>query len=69
MQWESPQLAYFDTKVFDNLIKKTRGITEQDGVHLTAAIKSGALSVLVGIHAIDETAANPRDPVPQLRLI
>jgi hypothetical protein len=62
-------LVYFDTNVFDNLLKKTQGITARDEASLRAAIRSGAVSVLVGIHAIDETAANRRDPVPQLRLI
>jgi len=62
-------LVYFDTNIFDNLLKKTQGITERVEASLRAAIKSGALSVLVEIHAIDETAASRRDPVPQLRLI
>lgn len=62
-------LAYFDTNVFGHVLERTQGITAEDEEHLRAAIKSRSLSVLVGIHAIDETAAHPRDPVPQLRLI
>jgi hypothetical protein len=66
---ESPMLAYFDTNVFGHLLERKQGITAEDEEHLRATIKSGSLSVLAGIHAIDETAAHPRDPVPQLRLI
>ncbi len=62
-------LAYFDTNVFGHVLERTQGITAEDEEHLRAAIKSRSLSVLVGIHAIDETAAHPRDPAPQLRLI
>jgi len=62
-------LAYFDTNVFGHVLERTRGITAEDEEHLRAAIKSGSLSVLAGIQAIDETAAHPRDPVPRLRLI
>jgi hypothetical protein len=51
-------LAYFYTDVFDNLLKKTQGITARDEAHLRATIKSNALSVLVGIHVIDETTAD-----------
>jgi hypothetical protein len=66
---ESPMLAYFDTNVFGHLLERKQGITAEDEEHLRATIKSGSLSVLAGIHAIDETAAHPRDPVPQLCLI
>jgi hypothetical protein len=62
-------LAYFDTNVFGHLLERTQGITAEDEEHLRAAIESRSLSVLAGFHAIDETAAHPRDPVPQLRLI
>jgi hypothetical protein len=62
-------LAYFDTNVFGHVLERTQGITAEDEEHLRAAIKSRSLSVLAGIQAIDETAAHPRDPVPQLRLI
>jgi len=62
-------VVYFDTNVFGHLLKKNHGITECDDASLRSAIKSGVLSVVVGLHVIDETAANPRDPVPELRLI
>jgi hypothetical protein len=61
--------AYFDTNVFGHLFKKTYGITDQHERILRATIRSGELCVFVGVHAIDETAANPGDPVPELRLI
>lgn len=66
---ENPTLAYFDTNVFGHVLERTHGVTAEDEERLRQAIKSGKLSVLAGIHAIDETAAHPLDPVPQLRLI
>jgi len=57
--------VYFDTNVFGHLFKKTQGITDQHETTLRTAIELGALCVFVGLHAIDETAANPRDPVPE----
>jgi hypothetical protein len=62
-------LAYFDTNVLGHVVERTHGITAKDDEHLREAIRSGSLSLLAGIHAIDETAAHPRDAVPQLRLI
>jgi hypothetical protein len=64
--------AYFDTNVFDNILKRTNGVIEQDEVRLREAIKSQKLSILPGILAVDETVANQGRPefiVPQLRLI
>jgi hypothetical protein len=34
------RLAYFDTNIFDNLLKKTGGVVESDEVRLRAAIKA-----------------------------
>ena len=65
---ENPTLAYFDTNVFGHVLERKHGVTAEDEERLRQAIKSGKLSVLAGIHAIDETAAHPRDPAPQLRL-
>lgn len=64
-----PTLAYFDTNIFSHLQKKSHGVTQCHETALRAAVESGKLRVIVGLHAIDETAANPRDPAPELRLI
>ncbi len=66
---DSIGLFTFNTNVFGHLLKKNHGITDCGEASLRSAIKSGVLSVVVGLHVIDETAANPRDPVPELRLI
>lgn len=57
-------LAYFDTNVFDNLIKKTNGVTDADQRQLGAAVSSGQLTIVVSHINIRETLAaslSPRD--------
>jgi hypothetical protein len=61
--------VYFDTNAFGHLFKRTQGVTDQHETSLRASISRSELCVFVGLHAIDETAANPRGPVPELRLI
>jgi len=39
-------LAYLDTNVFDNLLKRTNGITEADELRLRAAITSRQLTIV-----------------------
>jgi|SRR5216684_5344404 hypothetical protein len=68
------RLAYFDTNIFDNLLKKTGGVIESDEVRLRAAIEADRLSVLLSILNIQETlgAHHSRRPdlvLPQLQLI
>jgi len=52
-----PTLAYFDTNVFDNLVKKTNGIAEADDERLREAVSAGQLVVVVGHTTIRETLA------------
>ena len=40
-------------------------MTDCDEPSLRSAIKSRVLSVVVGLHVIDETAVNPRNTVPE----
>jgi hypothetical protein len=60
------RLAYFDTNIFDNLLKKTGGVIESDEVRLRAAIEADRLSVLLSILNIQAAgssiAAAPADP-------
>lgn len=66
-------LAYFDTNVFDNLIKKTNGVTDADQRQLGAAVSSGQLTIVVSHINIRETLAafhsRPEIVSTQLRLI
>jgi hypothetical protein len=48
-------LAYFDTNIFDNLIKKTNGITNADCDQLRAAVSMGRLTIVVSHTTIQET--------------
>jgi hypothetical protein len=69
-----PTLAYFDTNVFDNLLKKSGGVTDTDEQVLRRAIEDGRLVVLASILNVEETlaASHSRKPeivLPQLRLI
>lgn len=48
-------VAYFDTNVFDNLVKKSNGVTDADQEHLRANVSSGRITVVVGHTNIRET--------------
>jgi hypothetical protein len=50
-------LAYFDTNVFDSLVKKTDGITEEDESRLRAAVSSRRLTIVASHVNIRETLA------------
>jgi hypothetical protein len=50
-------LAYFDTNIFDNLVKKTAGVTEEDESQLRGAISSRRLTILASHVNIRETLA------------
>src|ERR1700722_1759808 len=50
-------VVYFDTNVFDNLIKKTGGVTEADETALRAAVSSGRVRIVVSHINILETFA------------
>jgi len=66
-------LAYFDTNVFDNLIKKQNGVTAADESRLRAAVSSGRLTIAVGHLNIREILAalsrNPEIVGPELSLV
>ena len=48
-------IAYFDTNVFDNLVKKVNGVTEADEEQLRASVSSSRITVVVGHTNIRET--------------
>jgi hypothetical protein len=50
-------LVYFDTNVFDNVVKKTGGVTEADEEWLRAASSSGKLTIVASHINIRETLA------------
>src|SRR5258708_39986735 len=50
-------IAYFDTNIFDNLIKKTNGITDADDARLRAAVPSRQLTFVVSHTTIREALA------------
>jgi hypothetical protein len=50
-------IAYFDTNIFDNLIKRTNGITDADDARLRAAVSSGRVKVVVSHITIREALA------------
>jgi predicted nucleic acid-binding protein len=50
-------LAYLDTNVFDNLIKKTNGVTDADEEQLRASVSSRRLTIVVSHITIRETLA------------
>jgi predicted nucleic acid-binding protein len=54
---KSNMLAYFDTNVFDNLIKKQNGVTAADEARLRAAVSSGQLRIVIGHLNIREILA------------
>jgi hypothetical protein len=64
-------IAYFDTNVFDNIVKGTGGVLESDVTRLQSAIESKALSLVTSILNISETidARRPEIVLPQLKLI
>jgi hypothetical protein len=66
-------LVYFDTNVFDNLIKQTGGVTEADEERLQATVSSSQLRILVSDINLRETLAalrsRPEIACAQLRLI
>lgn len=64
-------VAYFDTNIFDNIWKRTQGITGGDEARLRAAIEAGSLRILLSILNIQETvdARDPKVVLTQLRLI
>lgn len=68
-----PILAYFDTNVFDNLLKKTGGVTETDLARIHDLVASGRLKIISNILNIQETIAaqhkRPEIVRPQLDLI
>lgn len=66
-------LAYFDTNIFDNLLKKAGGVTESDESRLRAAVASGRLAIIASHINIRETLAalrsNPKIAGAQFGLI
>jgi hypothetical protein len=50
-------IAYFDTNIFDNLIKRTNCITDADEARLRAAVSSGRVKVVVSHTTIREALA------------
>jgi len=50
-------LVYFDTNVFDNLVKRTGGVSEADEERLRANVSSGKLTVVAGHINLRETLA------------
>jgi hypothetical protein len=66
-------LAYFDTNVFDNLLKKTGGVTETDLARIRDLVASERLKIIANILNIQETIAaqcsRPEIVRPQLDLI
>src|SRR5215469_15857341 len=64
-------VAYFDTNVFDNILKRSAGVLQGDEAHLLKAIESGRLVVVTSILNISETmdARRPEIVLPQLNLI
>ena len=70
---ETPTLVYFDTNVFDNLVKKTGGVKPEDESLLRDAVSSRSLIVLASHVTIRETIAalssRPEIARDQLRLM
>jgi hypothetical protein len=70
---ESPILVYFDTNVFDNLVKKTGGVKTEDESLLRDAVSSRRIRVLLSHVTIRETIAalrsRPEIVGPQLSLM
>lgn len=53
----STTIAYFDTNIFDNLIKRTNGIKDADEARLRAAVSSGRVKVVVSHTTFREALA------------
>jgi len=64
-------VAYFDTNIFDNILKKTAGVLEDDMPQLLRAIESRRLAIVTSILNISETmdARRPEIVLSQLNLI
>lgn len=73
MKHSNTLLAYLDTNVFDNLLKKTNGVTEADELRLRAAIASRQLTIVASHINLRETlaalACYPETARAQLKLI
>jgi predicted nucleic acid-binding protein len=50
-------LVYLDTNVFDNLLKKTNGVTHADELQLCAAVTSRQLKIVASHINLRETIA------------
>ena len=63
-------LVYFDTNVFDNLIKETGGVTNADVTRLRAAVSSRQLTLVASHINIRETLAalNNRPEIVKVQL-
>lgn len=64
-------VAYFDTNIFDNMLKRTAGVLADDEARLLRAIESRKLAIVTSILNISETidARRPEIVLPQLNLI
>jgi hypothetical protein len=67
------RVAYFDTNVFDNILKKSGGVTSDDTKCLEFLVGAGELCVLPSIINIQGTlgarqSRRPEIVLPQLRL-
>ena len=71
MKYAFPRVVYFDTNVFDNILKRRNNVTAEDEMRLRSTLAGGGLSVLLSIINIQETidARKPGIVLPQLRLI
>jgi hypothetical protein len=50
-------LAYLDTNIFDNLLKKSNGVTDADELRLRAAVTSRQLTIVASHINLRETIA------------
>jgi hypothetical protein len=71
VKYTFPRVVYFDTNVFDNILKRTNNVTAEDEMRLRSTLAGGSLSILLSIINIQETidARKPEIVLPQLRLI
>jgi hypothetical protein len=71
VKYAFPRVVYFDTNVFDNILKRRNNVTTEDEMRLRSTLAGGNLSVLLSIINIQETidARKPEIVLPQLRLI
>jgi len=65
------RVVYFDTNVFDNILKRRNNVTAEDEMRLRTTLAGGSLSILLSILNIQETidARKPEIVLPQLKLI